>query len=126
VPSDKAYDEALQRGEELYKQGSVRDAADEFKKAAAAKPDSDTPLVAMGSTLYELNETDQALKLIKQALVINPNNSRAYLTLGTIYQTMGKRAEAAAAYRKYLVLAPDGEFVKDVKHILPALSKSRR
>jgi predicted TPR repeat methyltransferase len=39
---------------------------------------------------------------------------------------MGKRAEAAAAYRKYLALDPNGEFVKDVKHILPALSKSRR
>ena len=125
VPPEKAYDEALQRGEELYKEGSVRAAADEFKKAAVAKPDSDTPLLAMGSTLFELNETDQALKFIKQALVINPNNSRAYLTLGTIYQTLNKRAEAAAAYRKYLALAPDGEFAKDVKHILPALTRRR-
>ena len=44
------------------------------RKAAVAKPDSDTPLVAMGSTLYEAFQRGpiSALKLIKQALVINP------------------------------------------------------
>ena len=120
APSEP-YIEALARGEALYKKGSVKAAAAEFRRAAAARPDSDTPLVALGSALYEMNQTGQALKLLQRALALNPNNARAYLTLGTIFQTQGKRGRAMEAYRKYLELDPQGEFAKDVHTILRGL-----
>jgi CheY-like chemotaxis protein len=121
---DDAYQQALERGETLYKKGEVKAAAAEFRKAAAARPDADTPLVALGSALYELNRSAEALKLIQRALEINPNNSRAYLTLGTIYQTyptQNHKQKAIAAYEKYLELEPNGEFAQDVHTVLQGL-----
>ena len=122
LPSpDETYRTALATGEARYRHGAIRAAIAEFRKAVAARPESDVALAALGNALYESGQTAAAERPLKRALQINPNNARACLTLGTLYQTAGDRSQAAAMYRKYLALEPHGQFAGDVRTILKSL-----
>jgi TolA-binding protein len=119
--TEDQYGQALSSGEAKYRHGSIRGAIAEFRKAVAAKPDSDAALAALGSALYESGQTSAALPPLRHALALNPANARACLTLGTLYQTQGNMTDAATMYRRYLANAPHGEFAGDVRTILKTL-----
>lgn len=121
VSAEDVYGQALSAGEAKYRHGSIRGAIAEFRKAVAAKPDSDAALAALGSALYESGQTSAALPPLRHALALNPANARACLTLGTLYQTQGNMTDASTMYRRYLANAPHGEFAGDVRTILKTL-----
>ncbi len=119
--AEDVYGQSLSAGEAKYRRGSIRGAITEFRKAVAAKPDSDAALAALGSALYESGQTVAALQPLRRALALNPANARACLTLGTLYQTQGNMTDAATMYRRYLANDPHGEFANDVRTILKTL-----
>ncbi|HUB05563.1 MAG TPA: DUF4388 domain-containing protein, partial [Myxococcales bacterium] len=122
VPSpEEIYRTAFAAGEAHYRRGAIRSAIVEYRKAVAARPDSDVALAALGNALYESGQTAAAERPLKRALELNPSNTRACLTLGTLYQTAGDRGQAATMYRKYLEIDPRGEFARDVRTILKTL-----
>jgi predicted TPR repeat methyltransferase len=54
-------------------------------------------------------------------LAVDPRRFDAYVFLGTAEQEAGKTDEARAAYKKYLDLAPDGPFARELRAILSNL-----
>jgi Flp pilus assembly protein TadD len=63
----------------------------------------------------------EAKLLAKKMLTADPQRSEAYVLLGTVEQEAGKTDEARAAYKKYLDLAPDGPFARELRAILSNL-----
>jgi cytochrome c-type biogenesis protein CcmH/NrfG len=51
-------------------------------------------------------------------LATDPQRFEAYVFLGTAEQEAGRIDEARAAYKKYLELAPDGPFARELRAIL--------
>ncbi|MBN2575372.1 MAG: DUF4388 domain-containing protein [Deltaproteobacteria bacterium] len=63
----------------------------------------------------------EARALAKRALAADPQRFEAYVYLGTVEQAAGRVEEARAAYEKYLKLAPDGPFARELRAILTNL-----
>ena len=113
--------DALARGNDLFRQGKYAAAADEYKKALAAKPDAIPVLVALGDAYLESDRPRNAVSPLESAARLDPKSARAQLLLGTAYHSLGRTADAAKAYRRFLELEPASEFAKDVKVILANL-----
>lgn len=66
--------------------GALRfsDAADEFRKAVAARPDSITARVNLGSSLAQLGDMDGAIEQYSEALKIDPENTASHYNLGVL------------------------------------------
>ena len=113
--------EAVTRGNDLFRQGKYAAAADEYKKALAAKPDSVSVLLALGDAYLESDRPRNAVSPLESAVRLDPKSARAQLLLGTAYHSLGRTADAARAYRRFLELEPSSEFAKDVQVILAHL-----
>ncbi len=61
---------------------------------------------------------NEARSLAKQALATDPQRYDAYVFLGTAEQEAGRIDEARAAYKKYLELAPEGPYARELRSIL--------
>ena len=72
--------------------------------------------------VYELGKMGlravEAGTLARKALAIDPNRAEAHVYLGNAEQEAGRIDEARAAYKKYLELAPNGPFARELRAIL--------
>ena len=70
-----------------------------------------------------LDTLDEALVHLERARALAPDDDQAYVLLGAAYQSAGRSADAITAYERYLALAPDGKFARDVRSILKRLKR---
>jgi len=121
----QGFADAVLRGNDLFRQGRFRDAAGEYRKARAIRPDAVPVLVSLGDAWLEADQPRSALEPLETAARLDPSSARAQLLLGTTYHSIGKIGEAVKAYRRYLELEPSSEFARDVKVILANLGPAR-
>lgn len=63
----------------------------------------------------------EARNLAKKIIALDPARFDAYIYLGNAEQEAGKTEDARAAYKKYLELAPNGPFARELRAILSNL-----
>ena len=78
-------------------------------------------MVVLGACALDQGDSPEAARWAERALEVNSRNADAYLLKGAILQSRGQKAEARQAYQRYLELAPNGDYVSDVRVILQSL-----
>ncbi|MBI1944481.1 MAG: DUF4388 domain-containing protein [Deltaproteobacteria bacterium] len=101
--------------------GAFAKAVREYKAALALKPTSVVAHLGLGNAYYELDTIDAARTHLEKARALSPKDPQVYLLLGAVYQSGARKDDAIAAYQKYLELAPNGKFARDVQSILKGL-----
>jgi hypothetical protein len=118
---DAEYAARLKAAEALSRKGDFGRSIREYKAALALKPSSVPAHLGLGNAYYEQDTLDAALTHLEKARALSPKEPQAYVLLGAVYQSAGRRDDAITAYKRYLELAPDGRFARDVKGILKGL-----
>ncbi|HEY4918734.1 MAG TPA: hypothetical protein VII40_01390 [Xanthobacteraceae bacterium] len=116
------------KGNILLKQHRVPDAIAAYEKAAPLAANPATAYFNLCATLYNTGSTQGALAACDKAIAADPKKADAYFIKGSVLYadaTMqnGKivpSKAALAALRQYLLLAPNGAHVADVKQMLDA------
>ncbi len=75
---------ALMRGRVAAQAGRYADAAQEFRKALAARPESVEARVNLGSVLASAGDRDGAAEQLREALRLDPSNVTAHFNLGSL------------------------------------------
>lgn len=88
-----AYGNAIQ----LYQQGDLQAAAEQFKTVLEFYPENPRALYYMGKIYYDLNDLDLSLSYYEKALGKNINDSLSTLAIGMIYY-QEKNMEKAMEY----------------------------
>lgn len=92
----------LSRGKVAFEAQRYADAAVEFRKAVAAKPDSVTARVNLGATLVQLGDLNAAAEQFAEAIRIEPRNANAHYNLAVILARQNKHDEAIEQLRSAL------------------------
>jgi Flp pilus assembly protein TadD len=88
------------------------------RPALEADPKDAEVMVILARAEIDRGRLVEARSLARRALAADPGRVDAYVYLGTAEQEAGKVEEARAAYKKYLELAPDGRFAREMRAIL--------
>jgi len=78
-------------------------------------------LTSVAGLYANLQEYDKLVNVYGRITDLQPNNAENYLYYGQAAQNAGKTDIAILAYRKYLELAPNSQYSKDVKSVLDQL-----
>jgi tetratricopeptide (TPR) repeat protein len=84
----------IARGRVAFRAGRWADAAEEFRKALAARPESVEARVNLGSALVQTGDLDSATLQFREALRLDPNNATAHFNLGLLLSGKGPTPEA--------------------------------
>jgi len=82
------------------------DAADHFREALKAEPDSYPPLVNLGGALVSLRQYDEALKINLQAVKVRPDDPLCHSQLGSTLAALGRFEEAEESFKRAIALEP--------------------
>ena len=92
----------LSRGKVAFEAQRYADAAAEFRKAVAAKPDSVTARVNLGAALSQTGDLEGAVEQFEAALRIEPDKANAHYNLAVLLARQNKHAEAITHLRSAL------------------------
>jgi CheY-like chemotaxis protein len=98
--------------------GRARAVAAACRPALDADPQDASLMVILARAEIDRGRLGEARALARRALAADPTRAEAYVYLGTAEQEAGKVEEARAAYKKYVELAPDGRFAREIRAIL--------
>jgi len=101
--------------------GAFAKAVREYKAALAIKPTSAVAHLGLGNAYYELDALDAARAHLDKARGLAPKDPQVFLLLGMVHQSAARKDDAIAAYQRYLELAPNGKFARDVQSTLKGL-----
>lgn len=79
-------------------------------------------LAALAGIYSGLRDYEKLVQVYGKITDLQPNNAENYLYYGQAAQNAGQKDVAILAYRKFLELAPDSPYAKDVKGILDELT----
>ena len=96
----------LLRGKMAFAAGQYTDAAEEFRQAAMAKPDSARAKINLGSALGLLGDTEGAIEQYREALWLAPKNAAAHFNLGYLLAQQGEYADAEFHLRAAVEIEP--------------------
>lgn len=96
----------LSRGKVAFDAQRYADAAAEFRKAVAAKPDSVTARVNLGATLSQTEDLDGAVEQFEAALRIEPDKANAHYNLALVLARQNKHSAAITHLRWTLKTEP--------------------
>lgn len=97
----------------IYKDiGFLAEAADEYKKAIALRPEFMDLRTKLGMVYRELGEHLSSLKELSEAVKTNENYLPARVQLGLTYYTMGKPELARIEWEKVIAKKPDEKMAK--------------
>ena len=117
------FDTLVRDGVALHGKGRYGDAVVRFEKALALAPADQRALLAMATSLLELERGKEALRAAEKVARINPRSARAHLIIGSVKQNDGEKEAAIDAYEKYLELAPQAQYAKDVRRVLEGMRR---
>jgi CheY-like chemotaxis protein len=118
---DEAFASHLKKATGFAQKGEHSKSIRSFKAALALKGDSAAAHLGLGNAYYELNSIDAALVHLERARALMPDDPQVYVLLGAVYQSAGRTKDAIRAYQRYLTLAPDGRFARELKNVLQGL-----
>lgn len=96
----------LIRGRQAFDAGRFAEAAEEFKKAITANPESVPALVNLGSTLAKLGRAVEAIEQFQLAIKLAPTNSVAHYNLGFLLAGQKQYDQAIVHLQIVLKLNP--------------------
>jgi len=85
----------------------VAEAAEEFRKAVAAKPDSVIARINLGVTLSQLGDVQGAAEQFEEAIRIDPGRVNAHYNLAILLAGQGKHEQAIAHLQSALAVDPN-------------------
>jgi len=95
------------QGRELYEAGQFSEAADAFRRAAAAAPASATAHVNLGLALVQAGDRSSAIDAFRAAVAAAPGDVAAHASLGALLAETGRLGEAAEHLRAAFDRAPE-------------------
>lgn len=99
----------------------MREATAACTVAKDANPDSGEALVLLAHSEFNRNHRKDALAWAEKAIKADPKLADAYVIMGGVQQDTGRAREAKVAYKKYLELAPRGQYAADLRAIVDTL-----
>lgn len=94
------------QGRKAFDAGRYSEAADEFRKAIAANPNSIPARVNLGAALALLEDVAGAVEQYEQALKIDPTNAPAHYNVGFLLAKQNRREQAIIHFQAVLALNP--------------------
>ena len=119
--SDPAYHAAIDRARAAQQHGRMVQAKNAVREALKLQPKSAEAITLQAQIALEEGDADKAAYLAKRALGQSPPDALAAdanLVLGTVEQARGNTGKARGYFKKYLILAPEGDRASDVKAVL--------
>jgi hypothetical protein len=101
--------------------GKAKVVANVCRPALDADPKDVDVMVILARAELDRGRLAEARTLAKRALGVDAQRVDAYIYLGNVEQEAGKVDDARAAYKKYLELAPNGPFARELRAILSNL-----
>jgi tetratricopeptide (TPR) repeat protein len=92
----------LSRGKLAFEAKRYTDAATEFRKAVAAKPDSVTARINLGAALTQMGDVNGAVEQFEEALRIEPGKANAHYNLAVLLARQNKHEQAIEHLRAAL------------------------
>jgi hypothetical protein len=89
--------------------------------AKDADPDSAEACALLGHALFDRKKRPEALQWAERAVELDPSLADAYVIIGGVKQAAADAPAAKAAYKKYLELAPNGQYANDLRAIVDSL-----
>jgi CheY-like chemotaxis protein len=99
----------------------ARDAEIACIAAKDANPDSPEACALLGHALFNRKKRREALQWAERAVELDPKHADAYVIIGGVKQAADDIAAAKVAYKKYLELAPNGQYAADLRAIVDSL-----
>jgi Tetratricopeptide repeat len=96
----------------------AKDAESACVAATGANPGSAEACALLGHALLNRKKRREALTWAERAVALDPKEAEAYVIIGGVKQAAGDATAAKAAYKKYLELAPDGQYAADLRAIV--------
>ncbi|MFN0111174.1 MAG: tetratricopeptide repeat protein [Blastocatellia bacterium] len=96
----------LARGRRAFDAKRFVEAAEAFKQAVAANPESVPALINLGSTLAELGKAKEAIEQFQAALKLAPSNVSAHYNLGVLMAGQKQHEQAIAHFQTVLKQNP--------------------
>lgn len=91
----------------LAQAGEYEQAAGQFEKVNAARPDTVEVLYNLGVAYYNTDKLDAAAAALERVVTINPNSAEAFYRLGLIASAKTDAESAFGFWQKALELKPD-------------------
>ncbi|HVU51623.1 MAG TPA: DUF4388 domain-containing protein [Polyangia bacterium] len=98
-----------------------KDAETACLAAKDANPDSAEACALLGHALFGRKKRREALQWAERAVALDPGHADAYVIIGGVKQAADDAVAAKAAYKKYLELAPNGQYAADLRAIVDSL-----
>jgi CheY-like chemotaxis protein len=89
--------------------------------AKDANPNSSEACALLAHALFNRKKRHEALQWATRALELDANQAEAYVIIGGVKQANDDARGAKAAYKKYLELAPGGQYASDLRAIVDSL-----
>jgi CheY-like chemotaxis protein len=96
----------------------AKDAETACAAAKDANPDSAEACALLGHALFGRKKRREALQWAERAVALDPSHADAYVIIGGVKQAADDTVAAKAAYKKYLELAPNGQYAADLRAIV--------
>jgi tetratricopeptide (TPR) repeat protein len=97
----------LNLGQELFKQGRLDGALEQYRAAVVLHPDGDHEQADLGTALVEKGLYGEGIQHLESALAINPQYVAAQNSLAVAYLRLGDDDQAVAHFRRALEIKPD-------------------
>jgi tetratricopeptide (TPR) repeat protein len=97
----------LARGKVAFEAKRYAEAAEEFRKAVAAKPDSVVARINLGVTLSQLGDVQGATEQFEEALRIEPGKVNAHYNLAILLAGQNQHEKAIAHLQSALAIDPN-------------------
>jgi len=97
----------LSRGKVAFEAQRYAEAANEFRKAVAIKPESVTARVNLGAALTQVGDLIGAAQQFEEAIRIEPGKANAHYNLAVILANQNKSEQAIAHLRSALSVEPN-------------------
>jgi CheY-like chemotaxis protein len=99
----------------------AKDAETACTASKDANPDSPEACALLGHALFSRKKKREALQWAERAVALDAKQADAYVIIGGVKQAAGDMPAAKAAYKKYLELAPGGQYAADLRTIVDSL-----
>ena len=97
----------LSRGKIAFEAKRYADAADQFRKAVAVRPDSVTARINLGAALVQLGDVKGAIEQFEEALRIEPGKANTHYNFAVVLAGQNKHEQAVAHVRSALKAEPN-------------------
>jgi tetratricopeptide (TPR) repeat protein len=96
----------------------MADAETSCRAATVAAPGDAQAHLYLAHALLNLSRPHDALIEAERVVQIDPKLADAYVVIGGIRQDRGDTKSSRQAFRRYLELAPDGQYARDLRKLL--------